>query len=77
MIDFKVVYNNDMGAKPVDYERWLENTLSNTLKALTTAHIALEYISDYDIPLCTHEIVIEAIEKATGRNIKDIVDENN
>lgn len=43
------------------------------LQALIEAHIALGYCSDYDIPLCTHDNVKKAIEKATGMKIEEIL----
>ena len=44
------------------------------LDALILAHIALEYVSEYDIPLCTKEAVIKAIEKATGKKIDEVIE---
>jgi len=44
------------------------------LDALILAHIALEYVSEYDIPLCTKEAVVKAIESATGKKIEEVID---
>ena len=44
------------------------------LDALILAHVALEYISEYDIPLCTKEAVVKAIESATGKKIEEVID---
>lgn len=39
------------------------------LDALIDSYIALEYVSDYDIPLCTKDKIKNVIEKATGITI--------
>lgn len=44
------------------------------LEALIIAYKALEYISDYDIPLCTHKKIKDAIEQATGMTIDKIME---
>lgn len=42
------------------------------LEALIEAMIAIEYVSDYDIPICTKDNVITAIGKATGKTWPEI-----
>lgn len=58
--------------------RNLEEVRNTILNALIVAMEALEYVSDYDIPLTTHETVKSAIEITTGKSweeIKELLDD--
>lgn len=50
-----------------------EDEKRELIEALIMAHIALEYVSDYDIPLTTHETIKNAIEKHTGKPIDEVI----
>jgi len=43
------------------------------LDALIIAYTALEYVSEYAIPLTTHEKVKSSIEHATGKPIDEVI----